>query len=51
MDDKKEKPTSTRFQCEKTININIHSNLWKFWIFEVVIFTFFISRIINKVDW
>ena len=50
MKDKKEKPTSKRIQCEKPININIHSNSWKFWIFDVVIFTFFISRIINKVD-
>ena len=24
MKDKKEKPTSTRIQCEKPININIH---------------------------
>ena len=51
MEDKKEKPISTRIQCEKPIKIIIHSNFWKLWIFDVVIFTFFISRIINKVDW
>ena len=50
MEDKKEKLQSTNINCEKPIYRNYHSNHWKYWIFNIEIFTFFISRIINKVD-
>ena len=49
-DDSQKSLPSTSINCEKPIYINIDSNYWKYWIFDVVIFTFFISRIINKVD-
>ena len=31
----------TNINCEKPIYINIHSNHWKYWIFNIEIFTFF----------
>ena len=34
----------TNINCEKLIYINIHLNAWKYWIFVVEIFTFFIKR-------
>ena len=40
----------TNINCEKPIYINIYLYNWKYRFFDVVIFTFFISRIINKVD-
>ena len=33
----------TNINCEKPIYINIDSNYWKYWIFNVGIFTFFIK--------
>ena len=33
----------TNINCEKLIYINIDSNYWKYWIFDVVIFTFFME--------
>ena len=33
----------TNIYCEKPIFINIDSNYWKYWIFDVVIFTFLIK--------
>jgi hypothetical protein len=40
----------TNINCDTGILWKTYSNYWKYWIFDVVIFTFFISRIINKVD-
>ena len=34
-----------RFSCEKPIYINIHSNNWKYWIFNIEIFTY-----LNKIE-
>ena len=47
MKDKKEKPTSTRIQCEKPIYININLNHWKYRIFNNEIFTF-LRTVIEK---
>ena len=33
--------SKVRLNCEKPIYINIHSNHWKYWIFNIEIFTFF----------
>ena len=33
----------TNINCEKPININIDSKYWKYWIFNIEIFTFFIE--------
>ena len=32
---------STSINCEKPIYINIDSNTWKYWIFDIEIFTYF----------
>ena len=37
----KEKLPSTNINCEKPIYININSNHWKNWIFNIKIFAFF----------
>jgi hypothetical protein len=47
MEDKKEKPASTRIQCEKPNHRNFHSKHWKYSLFEVEIFTFF-NNIIKR---
>ena len=36
--------------CDTGILGKIHANHWKNWFFNTEIFTFFISRTINKVD-
>ena len=46
MEDKKEKLPTTRIQCEKPIYINIDSNHWKYWLFDVGVFTYFDKNII-----
>ena len=35
----------TNINCEKPIYINIHSNHWKYWIFNIEIFTY-----LNKIE-
>ena len=40
MEDEKFRPAS--FNWEKPIYINIDSNYWKYWIFNIEIFTFFL---------
>ena len=36
----------TNINCEKPIYINIDSNHWKYWIFNIEIFTYFDENII-----
>ena len=36
---------SAHINCEKPIYINIHSNHWKYWIFNIEIFTY-----LNKIE-
>ena len=51
MEDKKEKPTSTRIQCDTGILGKPYSNHWKNWIFDIGIFTYFYKfRKTNKID-
>ena len=33
----------TNINCEKPIFINIYSNLWKYWNFNIKLFTYFIN--------
>jgi len=35
----------TNINCDKPININIDSKYWKYWIFNIEIFTFLINII------
>jgi len=34
-----------RIVCEKPIYINIDSNYWKYWIFNIEIFTYLINEV------
>jgi len=45
MEDKKEKLPSTRIQCDTGILGKIHSNHWKYWFFDIEIFTFLIKMV------
>ena len=41
MYNKKEKPASTNINCEKTIYWNFQKKHWKYWFFDIEIFTCF----------
>ena len=41
MEDKKEKLSSTRIQCDTGILGKLHSNPWKYWLIDIEIFTCF----------
>ena len=38
----------TNINCEKPIYINTHANRWKYWIFNIEIFTFFNKYNLNR---
>ena len=40
-EDKKEKSPSSNINCDTGILEKLYSNLWKYWIFNVEIFTYF----------
>ena len=39
------KENKNNINCEKTMYKNFHSSLWKYWIFNIEIFTFFIKGV------
>ena len=47
MEDKNQKLPSTRIQCDTGILGKLHSNLWKYWIFNAEIFTYFNNNYIK----
>ena len=44
MEDKKEKLPSTNINCDTEILEKLYSNHWKYWLFNIENFTYFIKR-------
>ena len=40
--------THININCDKPIYINTHANRWKYWIFNIEIFTFFNKYNLNR---